>query len=76
MNLLFIIGAGTETPDGIMGTKHRVYRELDDEVKQKISMSSRNRPKSEIHKQHISQGMIEYWQTVPHRPDNNDTTTD
>lgn len=76
MNLLFIIGAGTKTPDVTMETKHRVYRELDDEVKQKISLSSRNKPKSETHKQHISQGMIDYWQTVPHRPDDDDTATD
>ena len=51
----------------------RQYRQLDDETKQKISMSSRNKPKSEIHKQHISQGMEKYWQTVPDKPDlNND----
>ena len=53
----------------------RQYRELDDETKQKISISSRNKPKSEIHKQHISQGMIDYWLTVPHRPNDNDTKT-
>ena len=49
----------------------RKYRELDDETKQKISNSSRNRPKSEQHKEHISQGMHNYWKTVPHRPENN-----
>ena len=47
----------------------RQYRELSDETKQKISNSSRNRPKSEQHKQHISQGMKDYWQNVPNRPD-------
>lgn len=51
----------------------RLYRELDDETKQKISNSTRNRPKSEQHKEHISQSMQKYWETVPHRPDN-DTT--
>ena len=40
----------------------RQYRELSDETKQKISNSSRNRPKSDQHKQHISQGMKDYWQ--------------
>ena len=35
----------------------RQYRQLDDETKQKISNSSRNRPKSDQHKQRISQGM-------------------
>jgi len=49
----------------------RQYRELEDETKQKISDSSRNRPKSEQHKQRISQAMVQYWQTVPHRPENN-----
>ena len=47
----------------------RQYRELSDEIKQKISNSSRNRPKSDQHKQHISQGMKDYWQNVPNRPD-------
>lgn len=47
----------------------RQYRELSDETKQKISNSSRNRPKSDQHKQHISQGMRDYWQNVPNRPD-------
>ena len=46
----------------------RQYRELDDETKKKISASSRNKPKSEAHKQHISQAMTKYWEMVPHRP--------
>ena len=46
----------------------RQYRELSDETKQKISNSSRNRPKSDQHKQHISRGMKDYWQNVPNRP--------
>ena len=29
MNLLFIIGAGTKTPDVTMETKHRVYQAED-----------------------------------------------
>lgn len=49
----------------------RQFRELDQDTKQKISDSSRNRPKSDEHKKHISQGMIKYWETVPHRPDDN-----
>ena len=47
----------------------RQYRELSDETKQKISNSSRNRPKSDQHKQHISRGMKDYWQNGPNRPD-------
>lgn len=54
----------------------RQYRELDDETKQKIGDSSRNRPKSEQHKQRISQSMVQYWQTVPHRPENKDVQPD
>lgn len=59
-----------------MNNYKRQYRELDDSTKQKISNSSRNKPKSEQHKQHISQAMIDYWQTVPHRPNEDGTTTD
>ena len=47
----------------------RQYRQLDDETKQKISNSSRNRPKSDQHKLRISQGMKDYWHNVPNRPD-------
>ena len=50
-----------------MDNYKRQYRELDDDTKQKISNSCRNKPKSEQHKLHISQGMQEYWRTVPHR---------
>lgn len=46
----------------------RQYRQLEDETKQKISASSRNKPKTEEHKEHIRQGMERYWQTVPDRP--------
>lgn len=51
-----------------MNKHKRQYRELDDEVKMKISNSSRNKPKSEEHKQHIRQGMEKYWSTVPNNP--------
>lgn len=42
----------------------RQYRDLPDEVKQKISASTKGRAKSYDHKQHISQGMKKYWATV------------
>ena len=45
----------------------RQYRQLDDDTKQKISASSRNKPKSAEHKEHIRQGMVRYWQTVPNK---------
>ena len=47
----------------------RQYRQLSDEVKAKISQSAKNKPKSEIHKQHLSQSMLRYWQTVQNKPD-------
>ena len=49
----------------------RKYRELDDDVKAKISQANMNKPKSQEHKLHISQSMEKYWQTVPHRPEDN-----
>ena len=69
--LLFIDGAGTETPEMNMNDYKRQYREIDDETKKKISLTSRNKPKSEQHKLHISQAMEKYWQKVPHRPNDN-----
>ena len=47
----------------------RQYRQVDDEVKQRISASTRNKPKSEQHKEHIRQGMLQYWESVPNRED-------
>lgn len=58
-----------------MENKKRIYRELSDETKAKISQSSKKRPKSDSHKTHISQSMKRYWQTVPHRPDEIEHTT-
>lgn len=54
----------------------RKYRELDDEVKKKISASTKGRRKSFWHRQHIQQAMLDYWQTVPHRPENNTDNSD
>ena len=54
----------------------RQYRQIDDDVKQRISASTRNKPKTEQHKEHIRQGMLQYWETVPNREDtqwDNDT---
>ena len=47
----------------------RQYRQIDDDVKQRISASMRNKPKSEQHKEHIRQGMLQYWETVPDKWD-------
>ena len=53
----------------------RKYRELDDEVKVKISQANKNKPKSAEHKMHISQSMEKYWQGVPYRADVEGKTT-
>ena len=51
----------------------REFRELSDETKLKISRSSSNKPKTDSHKQHISQAMKRYWKSVPHRPVSGET---
>lgn len=57
-----------------MGNKKRIYRELSDETKAKISNSSKGKPKSTSHKIHISQAMCDYWKTIPHKPKEEHTT--
>ncbi len=57
-----------------MENKKRVYRELSDETKAKISNSSKGKPKSASHRIHISQSMADYWKTIPHKPKNKPTT--
>lgn len=48
-----------------MNTKKRLYRELNDITKQKISQTLKGRSKSELHKENISQGLKNYWKTIP-----------
>lgn len=55
--------------------KKRQYRECPDEVKQRISATLRGRSKSDSHKQHISQGLKDYWKGVPSRETTNYTST-
>jgi hypothetical protein len=50
-----------------MSVNKRQYRELDDNVKMKISKSSTGKAKSASHKQHISQSLKKYWDSVPSR---------
>lgn len=50
-----------------MSVNKRQYRELDDNVKKKISKSSTGKAKSASHKQHISQSLKKYWDSVPSR---------
>ena len=46
----------------------RQFRQLDQETKEKISRSSKGKVKSDLHKQHISQSMREYWSQIPNKP--------
>lgn len=50
-----------------MENRKREYRELSDDTKAKISNSSKGRPKSTLHKIHISQAMLDYWKTIPNK---------
>ena len=72
---IFIIGAGIKAPEQTMQHYKRQWRELSDEHKDKISQSSKNKPKSAEHRQHISQAMIDYWRGVPHKPEDGDGLT-
>ena len=45
----------------------RIYRELTDLTKTKISHAMKGKVKSEAHKQAISKAMKEYWQTIPYK---------
>ena len=49
----------------------RMYRNLGDDTKAKISQSLRGRSKSASHIQAISQGMTNYWKTIPVKTDDN-----
>lgn len=46
----------------------RIYRELDNSTKEKISAAAKGKPKAAAHKEHISQAMKKYWQGIPNRP--------
>ena len=52
----------------------RKYRELDDEVKEKISQSTKGKAKTMAHRQQLSQSLKRYWEGIPHRPEH--TTMD
>ncbi len=50
----------------------RQFRNLPDEVKQKISASTKGKEKSYDHKLHISQGMKKYWSGVEWKDQSNE----
>ena len=51
-----------------MNTNKRKYRELDPEIKQKISQAMKGKSKSFTHKEAISNGLKSYWKNIPHKP--------
>ena len=57
-------------------TKKRQYRELSDETKDKIIQSMRNKSKTSTHKENISNGLKNYWTTVPNKPTNEKAESD
>lgn len=69
--LYLYVGGGHNSARCNMNTNQyrRQYRELSDETKEKISLSTTGVRKSDLHKQHISQAMKDYWKGVPHKPD-------
>lgn len=52
----------------------RQFRERDEVTKQKISNSLRNRTKSAVHRQAISDGLKAYWEGVPSMNNNEGKT--
>ena len=52
-------------------TGKRMYRNLKDDTKAKISQSLKGRSKSASHIQAISQGMLNDWKTIPVKADDN-----
>ncbi len=57
-------------------TGKRIYRNVEDDVKSKISQTLKNRSKSPEHIRKISDGLKKYWKTVPEKPntDNKEIT--
>ncbi len=49
----------------------RIYRNLDDATKLRISLKLKGRSMSDSHKQAISNAMKAYWATIPYRPTEN-----
>ena len=53
----------------------RQYRQLSDDVKQKISQSTAKKPKSSEHRAHLSLALKRYWETVPDKPASDSPST-
>ena len=54
-------------------TMERIFRNLDDATKLRISQKLKGRTMSDSHKQAISNAMKAYWATIPYRPENNES---
>lgn len=49
----------------------RIYRQLNDATKQRISQRLKGRSMTDTHKEAISNSMKAYWQTIPNKPTEN-----
>ena len=56
----------------------RLYRNMNDVTKQRISQRLKGRSMTDSHKQAISDGMKAYWKTIPYKPTdkNNESKND
>lgn len=52
----------------------RIYRQLNDATKQRISQRLKGRTMTDTHKEAISQSMKAYWQTIPNKPTENNNS--
>ena len=51
----------------------RIFRNLDDATKLRISQKLKGRTMSDSHILAISEAMKAYWATIPYRPENNES---
>ena len=54
----------------------RIFRNLRDDTRMRISQSLKGRSHSETHKQAISDAMKAYWSTIPYRDEENNESND
>ena len=52
----------------------RVFRQMDDATKLRISQRLKGRSMTDSHKQAISDSMRAYWATIPNKPTENNET--
>ena len=54
---------------------NRIYRNLSDDTKMRISQSLKGRTFSDSHRQAISDAMKAYWATIPYRDEEDTKST-